>query len=113
MDGQVDIIQSSRQPGSTIKPLLYALGFTNLALTIDSPIYDIKMAVGGNSPQNADGQFEGLIPLKYALAHSRNIPAIKMFFSVGGETPFKDFLYKLGITSLDMENEHYGYPLSI
>ena len=55
IDGQVDMIQSSRQPGSTIKPFIYALGFMKLALSIDSPIYDIRMKIGEDEPNNADG----------------------------------------------------------
>jgi len=55
IDGQVDILQSQRQPGSSIKPLLYALGFMKLPLTIDSPIYDIPFVIGNDRPNNADG----------------------------------------------------------
>lgn len=113
IDGQVDIIQSMRQPGSTMKPLLYSLGFMKLPLTLDTPIYDIKYSIGRDTPNNADGTFKGLMPIRTALAGSRNIPAIKMFFAVGGEKPFKEFLSKIGITSLDKENDHYGYPLAI
>lgn len=54
-----------------------------MALTIDSPIYDIKFSIGNNTPENADGDYKGLMAIKNALAYSRNIPAIKMFFSAG------------------------------
>lgn len=113
IDGQVDIIQSSRQPWSTVKPFVYALWFMNLALTIDSPIYDIPLTVWGNTPQNADGTFWWITSLKQALAWSRNIPAIKMFYAAWWENPLKKFLASLGITTLDMVNEKYWYPLSI
>jgi membrane peptidoglycan carboxypeptidase len=53
-----------------------------LALTIDSPIYDINFQIGNNTPQNADGSFTGLTTIRQALASSRNIPAIKMFLAV-------------------------------
>ena len=55
----------------------------NMAFTIDSPIYDIKLTIGKDTPENADGEYKGLMSLKNALAWSRNIPAIKMFFSAG------------------------------
>ncbi len=113
IDGQVDNIQSKRQPGSTIKPLLYALWFMKLAITLDSPIYDTKISIAGNTPNNVDGTFNGLMAIKNALAGSRNIPAIKMFFAIGGETIFKEYLQSLGVTSLDMTQEIYGYPLAI
>lgn len=113
IDGQVDIIQANRQPWSTVKPLLYALWFMKLALTIDSPIYDIKMKIDKDEPNNADGTFWGLSTLRQSLAWSRNIPAIKMFFSVWGETPVKNFFSELWITWLQWWSNHYGYPLAI
>jgi len=113
IDGQVDIIQSKRQPGSTVKPFVYALGFMKLALTIDSPIYDIKFTIANNTPENADGWYNWIVALKNALAWSRNIPAIKMFLAVWWEVPFKNFLQSLGVNSLVMDREIYGYPLSI
>jgi penicillin-binding protein 1C len=82
-------------------------------LTIDSPIYDLAFTIGKDKPNNADGTFKGLMPIKLALAGSRNIPAIKMLMMAGGEGPIKQFLQKLGIVSLDMSPDHYGYPLAI
>jgi penicillin-binding protein 1A len=113
IDGQVDMIQSSRQPGSTIKPLIYALWFMKLPLTIDTPIYDLRMKIGEDEPNNADGGFWGLTTVRQALAGSRNIPAIKMFFSVGGENVVKGFLASLGISNLQEGEKHYGYPIAI
>lgn len=113
IDWQVDIIQSPRQPWSSIKPFVYALGFMNLALTIDSPIYDIPFSIGSNTPQNADWSFWGLTTLKQSLAWSRNIPAIKMYFAAWWETPLKKFLESLGVQSLNMTSDNYWYPLAI
>ncbi len=113
IDGQVDMIQSSRQPWSTVKPLLYALWFMKLALTIDSPIYDIRMKIGEDEPNNADGWFWWLTTIRQALAGSRNIPAIKMFFSVGGENAVKSFFSSLWISNLQWWAKFYGYPLAI
>lgn len=112
IDGQVDIIQSQRQVWSIIKPFVYAIWFMNMALTIDSPIYDIKLTLWNNTPENADGDYKWLMALKNALAYSRNIPAIKMFYSAGGEGPVKKFLQGIWMTSLDT-NREYGYPLAI
>lgn len=111
--GENDLVQRARQPGSTIKPLLYALGFMKIAMGIDSPIYDLSMTIADNTPSNADEKFNGLMSIKTALAASRNIPAIKMFLMVWWEIPFKEFLNTLGVESLDMKNEIYGYPLAI
>jgi membrane carboxypeptidase/penicillin-binding protein PbpC len=84
-----------------------------LALSIDSPIYDIRMKIGEDEPNNADGWFWWLTTIRQALAGSRNIPAIKMFFSVGGENAVKSFLSSLGIRDLEGWAKFYGYPLSI
>jgi membrane carboxypeptidase/penicillin-binding protein PbpC len=85
------MIRAPVQPGSSIKPLRYALGFMKLPLTLDTTIYDINFKVGDYDPQNADGNFNGPMPLRKALAYSRNIPAIKMYFAVGQEAEFVKF----------------------
>lgn len=112
IDGKVDMVQQPRQPGSSIKPLIYAYGFMNLPITIDTPIYDISFKVGNDSPNNNDGGYNGLMPLRKALGYSRNIPAIKMYFSVGGQDNLIPYLNKIGIASYDPKKD-YGYPLAI
>lgn len=112
IDGKVDIIQSPRQPWSSMKPLIYALGFMKLPLTIDTPIFDIPTKIGKDQPNNADWKFEWLLPLRKALWYSRNIPAIKMYFSVWEDEGVKSFLKDLGYTTFS-DNVRYGYPLSI
>ena len=95
IQGQNDMVRNPRQSGSSIKPLLYSLGLETLPLTMDSPMFDIPFQVGPDRPNNADGKFEGLLPLKYALGHSRNIPAVKMYLAAGGEDVVKPYLQKL------------------
>lgn len=82
IQGQNDMVKNPRQSGSSIKPLIYALGFDKLPLTLDTPIYDIPFSIGKDTPSNADGKFEGPLPLKRALGFSRNIPAVKMFLAL-------------------------------
>lgn len=108
---QVDMVKNRRQSGSSIKPLIYALWFMKLPLTIDTPIYDIEYQVGPDKPNNADNKFEWLMTLKAALWHSRNIPAIKMFVAEWWEWVVKPFLQSLWLP-LD-DNMNYGYPLAI
>jgi len=95
IQGQNDMVRNPRQSGSSIKPLVYALGLETLPLTMDSPMFDLPFQVGPDRPSNADGKFEGLLPLKYALGHSRNIPAVKMYLAAGGEESVKPYLQKL------------------
>jgi penicillin-binding protein 1A len=81
-------IQARRQPGSAFKPILYAAavekGFRPDSILVDSPL----SLPGGRhgqlwSPQNYDHRFYGPIPLSYALAHSRNVPAVRLMMAIG------------------------------
>ncbi len=110
IQGKNDMIQAKRQVGSTLKPFIYALGLRDLPVSIDTPIFDIPFTVWGFRPNNADNRFLGMLPLKNALAYSRNIPAVKMFFAVGGEKKVKPFLKNIGIESLKNTID-YGYSL--
>ena len=112
IQGQNDMVKNPRQSGSSIKPLIYALGFDKLPLTLDTPIYDIPFSIGKDTPSNADGKFEGPLPLKRALGFSRNIPAVKMFLALWGEQVAKPFLQSLWLSGVKNQIE-YGYPLSL
>jgi penicillin-binding protein 1A len=83
-----------------------------LGLTLDTPLFDVPLTVGGNSPNNADGRFNGYMPLREALAYSRNIAPIKLFLAMGGEDILKPFLQRLGLVNLSAA-VNYGYPLAI
>ena len=108
---QIDMVKSRRQSGSSIKPLIYALWFMRLPITLDTPIYDIEYQVWPDRPNNADNKFEWMLPLKTALWHSRNIPAIKMFIAEWWEWVVKPFLKSLWLPLSDDIN--YWYPLAI
>lgn len=112
IDGNVDVIQRERQPGSTIKPFFYALGFIKNPLTLDTTIFDIPFKLGSYEPDNADGTFLGPLPLRKALAYSRNIPAIKMYFAAGEQKGFIEFAKALGVFGFD-ESKEYGPPMAI
>lgn len=112
IDGNVDMVQQPRQPWSSIKPLIYTYWFMNLPLTIDTTIYDLRFKVWKDEPNNNDGGFEWPMPLKRALWHSRNIPAIKMYFAVWWQEKLIPFLNDVWIKSYDPQKD-YWYPLSI
>lgn len=90
IDGNVNIATAKRQPGSSIKPIIYAEAF-NKGYLPETVVFDVKTefsvscAQGGNcySPSNYDGQYRGPISLKNALAQSINIPAVKAFYLAG------------------------------
>jgi penicillin-binding protein 1A len=81
-------IQARRQPGSAFKPIIYAAaidrGYRPDTILLDSPI----SLPGGKhgqvwSPQNYDHKFNGPIPLATAIAHSRNVPAVRLMMAIG------------------------------
>ena len=77
-------LQGWRQPGSTIKPFIYALalerGMTPYSMVNDNPI-----RIGNWSPKNSDGRYLGMIPLRRALYLSRNTVSVRLLQSVGVE----------------------------
>lgn len=76
--GQVDGIRAVRSPGSTLKPLLYAIAFDKGMITPKSAINDVPTNFGGFEPENFDRRFNGKVTIEFALANSLNIPAVKV-----------------------------------
>lgn len=85
-EGQVDGVRAVRSPGSTLKPLLYALALDQGLLTPLTKINDVPITVDGYRPENYDTKFNGPITSEDALAYSLNIPAVKVLQRVGTPT---------------------------
>jgi penicillin-binding protein 1C len=83
--GQVDGIRAVRQPGSTLKPLLYGLCIDNGILTPKTVLYDVPININGYTPENFDKKFNGYVTMEYALSNSLNIPAVKSLNDLGKE----------------------------
>jgi penicillin-binding protein 1C len=83
--GQVNGANAVRQPGSTLKPLLYALCFDEGLLTPKSVLTDVSVNYEGYAPENYDKKFNGYVTTEYALEHSLNIPAVKSLKLLGHE----------------------------
>lgn len=81
--GQVDGASAIRQPGSTLKPLLYGMCIDEGLLTPKSMITDVNINYEGYAPENYDKQFNGYVTMEYALEHSLNIPAVKSLRQLG------------------------------
>lgn len=116
IDGQVNMAVSPRQPGSAIKPVLYAAAFER-GWTPSSVIWDTParypLAVGQwYSPHNVTQRFYGPLRLRSALANSLNVSAIKLLNAVGIE-PMLNTAERLGITSLREPANAYGLSLGI
>jgi len=81
--GQVNGAKAIRQPGSTLKPLLYGLCIDDGLMTPKTVITDVPVNYSGYAPENYDKQFNGYVTIEYALAHSLNIPAVKSLQMLG------------------------------
>ncbi|MBW6472085.1 MAG: transglycosylase domain-containing protein [Anaerolineaceae bacterium] len=128
ISGQVNMALAPRQPGSSIKPLVYLAafekGWTPAILIWDVPS---EFPPSGNpndprepyKPVNYDNRFHGPVTVRSALANSFNIPAVKALDFVGiYDNPatahpdgFVDFAKRMGISTLTRED--YGMSLSL
>ncbi|WP_161993051.1 penicillin-binding protein 1A [Sediminibacillus terrae] len=89
---------TSRQPGSVMKPILaYGPAIEYKKWSTAHIVDDEKFKYeNGEEPQNWDGEYKGEITIREALWDSRNIPAIKTFNKAGHENA-ADFAEKLGL----------------
>jgi penicillin-binding protein 1C len=91
--GQVNGAAAIRQPGSTLKPLLYGLCIDEGLLTPKMMITDVSVNYDGYAPENYDKKFNGYVTMEYALEHSLNIPAVKSLKALGKDK----FIQKLAL----------------
>lgn len=120
-EGQIDMARAPRQPGSSLKPLVYAAAFER-GLTPDSIVLDTPLTIGTDTPKNYEGGYRGPMTIRQALAWSRNIPAIRTFQDIGGEDAVLDLAERVGMTTPVeykkaqlLKNPHftYGWPMAI
>lgn len=110
-----DTVLTPRQPGSTMKPLLYALalehGWTAATMINDA---ELSESVGGGQHtfQNYSRRHYGPLRLRETLGNSLNIPAVKTLKFVG-EDAFMARLHQMGITSLTQHPDFYGDGLAL
>ncbi len=113
--GAFNVATALRQPGSSIKPVMYSLalqrGYTAATILDDSPI--TFHFVGGPSytPINYDGRFHGRLPLRLALANSFNVPAVKVLNSIGVDN-FVNQAKLMGITTWN-DSSRFGLSLTL
>ncbi len=81
--GAVDMTEALRSPGSTLKPLIYALAFEAGIAHPETLIEDQPERFGLYVPKNFDHDFRGTVTIREALGDSLNIPAVKVLSSVG------------------------------
>ena len=112
IDGQVNVALRLRQPGSSMKPLVYAALFKK-GFNPNSILYDVitNFSASGKAyePNNYNGQESGPISIRKALAGSLNIPAVKALYLAGINNVI-DLAKEAGYSSLT-DPDNYGLSL--
>jgi penicillin-binding protein 1C len=115
-DGQLDGVLAPRQPGSALKPFIYAQAFDSgrawpSLLLSDAP----KGFASENevfSPKNYSGEFSPPVSARVALASSLNLPAVNLAGELGVRAVLEN-LRSLGLESLTQEHGYYGLGIAL
>lgn len=113
--GTFNVTTALRQPGSSIKPLVYAVGIDTKIVTPASIFLDVRTCFSPAGapkqycPGNYDGSFHGPVRLRTALGSSYNIPAVKMTGMIGVE----NFIASASALTLSTFTQPERYGLSI
>lgn len=115
-EGQVNVTLAHRQPGSSIKPIMYVTAFQRGDLNpgsvlIDTPTCFTSPGQPQYCPKNYDGSFKGPVTIRSALGNSLNIPAVKGLRIIGVEEFMKQAT-RMGITTWT-DPSRYGLSLTL
>jgi len=111
----VDAVLARRQPGSTLKPFVYALAFERRILTPASLLHDsplqLPTGAGLYIPQNYDRRFRGWVSVRTALGNSLNVPAVRAGALLGPDV----LAQRLNDLGLDLREPggYYGPGLAL
>lgn len=113
-------VQAKIQPGSSFKPLYYSAAidsrkFTPTTIISDTPVVFHTADGKPYIPQNFRGEWKGDVELWYALAHSMNVPSLKVLDGIGFEAAIDRTVALLGIPKEEVPNRAFvpGYPLGL
>ncbi len=111
----INAVLAARQPGSALKPFLYASaldkGWTAATMIADTPLEE-GVGLGLHSYQNYSREHYGLISLRESLGNSLNIPAVRTIQYIG-VAPFLHLLKNLGVNSLTAHPNVYGDGIAL
>ena len=116
---EVDAVLARRQPGSTIKPFVYAAALQQRLITAASRLDDapLQLAAGAGAgaalyqPQNYDHAYKGAVGVRTALASSLNVPAVRVAAMVGPDALFNT-LQRAGLRPSESAGYH-GHALAL
>jgi penicillin-binding protein 1C len=108
--GQVNGAAAIRQPGSTLKPLLYGLCFDEGLLTPKMMMTDVAVNYAGYAPENYDKNFNGYVTAEFSLENSLNIPAVKGLRMLGKDR-FVTELIKCGFKQVKKDRQKLGLSM--
>ncbi|MFC3150362.1 penicillin-binding protein 1C [Litoribrevibacter euphylliae] len=106
ISGQVDGVTAKRSPGSTLKPLVYALAMDQGLIHPLSLLKDTPSRFAAYTPENYDLAYAGPIDATDALITSRNVPAIRLAAQLNSPNLYQ-LLQQAGITEMNTR-DHYG-----
>ncbi len=112
--GQIDGVRIARQPGSTLKPFLYALALEN-GFSAATILPDVPTEFGGREiyvPENFNRRFNGPVRLRTALASSLNVPAVYTIERLG-VAAFASQLVNLGFETIADQMDTVGTGLAL
>ncbi|HET9377769.1 MAG TPA: penicillin-binding protein 1C [Chthoniobacterales bacterium] len=114
--GQINGTWSARSAGSALKPFTYVRALENGAfpgtVVADVPT-DFATETGLYHPNNYNHRFYGPVSLRFALANSLNVAAIKVLEQAGGPQVLYETLRSAGIATLEHPAAYYGLGLTI
>lgn len=105
--GQVDGVMALRSPGSTLKPVLYALAFDQGLISPKMMITDVPSNFNGYRPENFDENYRGKVTVEQALALSLNVPAVNLLDKLGNDV-FVSALSKGGFKWIGKNRKKLG-----
>ncbi len=112
--GDINMATTRRQPGSALKPFLYAAAFER-GYTPATALLDVPTAFvtpdSTYAPLNFDRSFHGVVTLRTALASSLNVPAVRTLDAIGLGA-LLEILHRFGLGTLDA-TESYGLSLTL
>lgn len=111
-DGNVNVTDSLRQPGSSFKPYVYATLFKSKEYGPAKTLFDLTTDFGGGYiPHDYDNSTRGPVTVRQALSNSLNIPAVKAL-SLAGIDNVIETAKSMGVTSLN-DKDKYGLSFAL